>query len=312
MKKEIKQIFNLKKFFTPKEKLKDKYIYKIETPSKIMLTNIYINWLHSINTKSNCPIYLNNDVIKDVPYGYVEQSTNVIPVLIEADNTCETYKAITQLVFNLTVPRQDIMQYFVQWQRYRKYWWSSITTTPSLFTLGEIMHEENTSTTQIFANLSCGFQAVENIYMATTPEQNKAHLKCTINLETALCTLLLDGILNQTKEGYLRLHTKVAPYKISFAVNCQDDRKKESLKELAMLLNSKLQSKYISNILPMFTIPFDDQINENLHLGVSYTAILSRETLDDGIFHLLSHSTMLKEQVHVVDFVKYAVLLCGR
>ncbi|VVC93712.1 unnamed protein product [Leptidea sinapis] len=79
-----------------------------------------------------------------------------------------------------------------------------------------------------------------------------------------------------------------------------------------MLLNSKLQSKYISNILPMFTIPFDDQINENLHLGVSYTAILSKETLDDGIFHLLSHSTMLKEQVHVVDFVKYAVLLCGR
>ncbi|VVC93713.1 unnamed protein product [Leptidea sinapis] len=167
----------LHEFFTPKEKLKDKYIYKIETPSKIMLTNIYINWLHSMNTKSNCPIYLNNDVIKDVPYGYVEQSTNVIPVLIEADNTCETYKAITQLVFNLTVPRQDIMQYFVQWQRYRKYWWSSITTTPSLFTLGEIMHEENTSTTQIFANLSCGFQAVENIYMATTMTEKRKALR---------------------------------------------------------------------------------------------------------------------------------------
>lgn len=42
-----------------------------------------------------------------------------------------------------------------------------------------------------------------------------------MGVETAFLTLLLDGLTNTTKEEYLRLHNRMAPYKISFALDSE-------------------------------------------------------------------------------------------
>ena len=42
-----------------------------------------------------------------------------------------------------------------------------------------------------------------------------------MGVETAFLTLLLDGLTNTTKEKYLRLHNRMAPYKISFALDSE-------------------------------------------------------------------------------------------
>lgn len=39
-----------------------------------------------------------------------------------------------------------------------------------------------------------------------------------MTLEDALIILLLDGVTSNSKEEYLRLHRKIAPFKISFAL----------------------------------------------------------------------------------------------
>lgn len=42
------------------------------------------------------------------------------------------------------------------------------------------------------------------------------------------------------------------------------------------------------------------QVKENLHLGVTYTAILNENTLSNGIFHLLNSSTMLRVSFKII------------
>uniref|UniRef100_S4PTF4 DNA polymerase accessory subunit n=1 Tax=Pararge aegeria TaxID=116150 RepID=S4PTF4_9NEOP len=214
------------------------------------------------------------------------------------------------------------MQYFIQWQRYRKYWWSSITTTPSLFSIN-MMQGVESADVNIIANFSCGAQIVETIGINSNDSENNnnnathsSSLTCAMGLETALLTLLLDGITNATKEEYLKLHNKMAPYKISFALDSigvhEDEKILSILKELAQLIFHKLSKNEISSWLPNFTLPLQLQIKENLQMGVTYTAILNENTLSNGIFHLLNSNTMLKEQVHVADFDTYAALLCGK
>ncbi|CAG9584452.1 unnamed protein product [Danaus chrysippus] len=131
-----------------------------------------------------------------------------------------------------------------------------------------------------------------------------------MGLETALITLLMDGLTNAT--SYLKLHNSMAPYKISFALDNQDPKNTPTLKDLSSLLHSKLSLRDISAWLPDFTLSLQSQVKENLEMGITYTAILNDNTLVDGIFHLLNSSTMLKEQVHIYDFDSYAALLCGK
>ncbi|CAB3253472.1 unnamed protein product [Arctia plantaginis] len=215
----------------------------------------------------------------------------------------------SNLQFYLMVPQQDAMQYFIKWQRYRKYWWSSISTTPGLFSINDIKYEEKSANVDIVAKLPCGDQAVENVAIIFKKNEKSSCLCCSMSLENALYILLLDGMNNNSGDQYLRLHRKTAPFKISFALDCNGPDSRDMLKELATLLHHKLKSNRISAWLPDFTLSHEPQIKDNMHLGVIYTAILCEETLKNGIFRLMSSSTMLGEQVHVADFHKYAAIL---
>ncbi|KAI5651779.1 hypothetical protein NE865_00116 [Phthorimaea operculella] len=205
------------------------------------------------------------------------------------------------------------MQYFIQWQRYRKFWWSSITTTPSLFGIGEINHGETTSEGNIVAKFPWGPETVETLHITSedTKIPDTSHLSCTMCLEKALLIKLLDGLTNSSKTGYLRLHRKMAPYKMSFALD-KESKDVDTLKDLASLLHCRLARNRISTLLPDFLLSQESQLQENLQIGVAYTIVLSDKTLSDGIFHLLNSSTMLKEQVHVADFDTYAGLLFAK
>ncbi|CAG5059669.1 unnamed protein product [Parnassius apollo] len=217
----------------------------------------------------------------------------------------------SELCLNLVVPSQDIMQFFMQWQRYRKYWWSSITTTPSLFKLSDIKQEGNAANVNILANFNWGQKIVETISINTESTET-SYLNCKMSFEDALFTILLDGLWNSTNEEYLRLHNKMAPYKIALALDYEDSNNIGTLRELAILIAHKLEARNISTWLPNVLLPLESQLKENFQIGVTYTAILSEFTLSNGIFNLLNSSTMLKEHIHIADFVCYAALLCGK
>ncbi|XP_045771652.1 DNA polymerase subunit gamma-2, mitochondrial-like isoform X2 [Maniola jurtina] len=325
MKTEIQKLTSLAKFLNLKHSVITKTVISLEQPSKILLQNIYTSWLKSIYSKTvqHFPVYLDKDeALKSQKfcYGFIKpQSIDIDEILIEHRNNEYEPKNRVDLKLHLVVPQQDVMQYFIQWQRYRKYWWSSITTTPSLFSINDMKQGAESADVNIIANFNWGPQTVETISINSNGLNNNnnnktktSSLTCDMGLETALLTLLLDGISNATKEEYLRLHNRMAPYKISFALDSEDEKILSTLKQLARLIFHKLSSKEISSWFPTFTLPLQLQIKENLHMGVTYTAILNENTLSNGIFHLLNSNTMLKEQVHVADFDTYAALLCGK
>ncbi|CAH2037531.1 unnamed protein product, partial [Iphiclides podalirius] len=222
------------------------------------------------------------------------------------------FVAPPELCLTIVVPMQDVMPYFVQWQRYRKYWWSSITTTPSLFTISDIKDIGMTANVNIIANFNWGQKTVETLTIDVKSDTKMSNLKCKMTTDDALITLLLDGLSNRTKEEYLHLHNKIAPYKIALALDYQDSKYYNSLMELAKLIMHKLEAKNISTRCPNMLMPLSLQLKENFQMGVTYTAIIAECTLTDGIFQLLNSSTMLKEHLHLADFESYAALLGGK
>ncbi|XP_053608079.1 DNA polymerase subunit gamma-2 [Plodia interpunctella] len=315
----IRNILKIRNFFRILETKECTVRYIVEKPGRLLMQNIYCNWLRYINTKTSK--YMN--LFSDIKY-FQETKKISLPVgclnctipdfnnniTIEYNLSEYTHVNNLKLDCNIYVPKQDVMQYFIQWQRYRKFWWSSITTTPSLFAINDIKYDEDSAEVDIVAKYPWGQQIVETVKIS--PSQllkNSSCLNCSMSLEGALLYILQDAQTNQNKEQYLRLHRKMAPYKISFALKCEESKDKTALQELAKLLHLRLNMRNISSWPPDWSHSSESQINENLHMGVTYTAVLSQKTLENGIFHLLNSSTMLKEEVHLADFDDYATLL---
>lgn len=100
-----------------------------------MLQNIYVQWLQSILMKAdkNFPVFLNKpkEAVTEnkLTWGIItSESPNYDEnKVIEHDLNILQPNMKTMLSFELIVAKQDVMQYFIQWQRYRKYWWSSVS-----------------------------------------------------------------------------------------------------------------------------------------------------------------------------------------
>lgn len=135
MRSEIQKILNLNKFFNILETTENRIKYTLEKPCRVLLDNIHTNWLCSIHAKTHkyVPVFLNKKLTEsskeEIPYGFITHKKHEYDhqsVLEHNPSTCRHMQE-SFLKFNLIVPEQDVMQYFIQWQRYRKYWWSSVS-----------------------------------------------------------------------------------------------------------------------------------------------------------------------------------------
>ncbi|CAH0579050.1 unnamed protein product [Chrysodeixis includens] len=277
------------------------------------MRNIHENWLQCIYAKTHkqMPIYVSKYMKRRHPpaiFGTIKQDIQVYNDSrpLELNFNGEAPALRSELKLDLMVPKQLAPQYFIQWQRYRKYWWSSMSMTPNLFNLSECDLKDTIANVGIVARFLFGSQPVESITVQPEDDDKVSHLSCVMTLEDALIILLLDGLTNNTKEEYLRLHRKIAPFKISFALELDDETSQRiTLQKLATLLHYKLKSKKISTWLPNFTLPFHDQIQENLRMGVTYTAVLTETTLKHGIIRLMNSNTMLGVLLFILNLISF-------
>ncbi|KAF9424018.1 hypothetical protein HW555_000727 [Spodoptera exigua] len=320
MKIEIEKLLQMKQFFTILQINDKKAKIILKKPSKLLMNNIHVNWLKYNYVKSDkhqMPVYLNSlsSKLAYVPllYGVVKQDIHDYHKNMELEMDLDTGNLTKKslLKLDIFIPREEAIQYLIQWQRYRKYWWSSISTTPSLFSVIDFKYENNTANVDIVAQFPNGHQTVETLSCETHPNHKYGQLSCSLCLENALLVLLLDGLNNNQKDEYLRLHRKIAPFKISLALKSDKEDIMDHdvfLLKMVTFLHHKLQMDKISTWLPNHSLPLDLQIKENRQMGVTYTAILEEETLKFGFLKLMSNSTKLMEQVHLKDFCKYASL----
>lgn len=133
MKIDIQRLLLLQKFFKVQQESSSKIILHLKLPSTLLLQNIHYSWLKSIYGKSrnHFPVYLSKNAAQTSKlhnYGFIShhKTENIKKIAIECKY--DKYLPINTLNFqlNVVVPQTDIMQCFIQWQRYRKYWWSSV------------------------------------------------------------------------------------------------------------------------------------------------------------------------------------------
>lgn len=301
MQSEINKILKLNNFFNLISINKNVAKYSLKKPSTILLNNIYVQWLTSIwqKTDKHFPIFVTEDYKNSrIPFGYIKTVQRYKDNIIDHDCTNFLPKQPNNLQLNILMSRSEIMQYFLQWQRYRKYWWSTVTTSPGLFSLSDIRYDDQTEV-DVLAHLPWGKQPVENIRIyhnieeLVTTKTPTSIMESSMSLEGTLYTLLLDGLLNQTPEEYLRLNKSLAPYKLAFALDCQGENNKK-LEELALLLNYKINSNGVSTWNNDFSLPLHEQLLSCRRIGIPYVAVIDENVLSEGIFGLMNSSTMLQ------------------
>lgn len=135
MKVEFQKLLSLQKFFKIKQKTSNIIILRLEKPSSLLLQNIHYSWLKYIHVKTvnNFPVYLDKNVKptkNNVPcYGSIEchSTESIKEITIEPNDNMFCPQNTLDLKLKITLPQTEIMQCFIQWQRYRKYWWSSVS-----------------------------------------------------------------------------------------------------------------------------------------------------------------------------------------
>lgn len=122
----------MKNFFKISDATSDNIKYSLKTPSILLAQNVYVQWLQSLWLKANkhFPVYINKELgTHKLPFGMINtQGPNC-----EEDKTINhdlnkyTPQDKTSLQFKLFVPDNENMQNYIHWQRYRKFWWSSVS-----------------------------------------------------------------------------------------------------------------------------------------------------------------------------------------
>lgn len=137
MQSEIHRVLKLKSFFNIISSDSVTTKYSLRESSRMILNNIYYQWLSSIwqKTDKHFPIVMTKSETqvkfepKTIPIGYTK---NIMQPYqddyVVVHNTSDFLpKQRSTLMLNILMSETDIMQYFLQWQRYRKFWWSSVS-----------------------------------------------------------------------------------------------------------------------------------------------------------------------------------------
>lgn len=133
-----------------------------------------------------------------------------------------------------------------------------------------------------------------------------------VSLPTMLMNTICDAYeelkFNDKTRPVLRLHRKICPYKISFAISSPS--KLPDLRDLAQYLCNLLRAKNISCLYvpTSFKKTLDAQWSHYDQLGVPYSVLLNETTLKNGVLNLRSRETTLSVSLQF-KFFSFAELI---
>lgn len=143
-----------------------------------------------------------------------------------------------------------------------------------------------------------------NIYLQTEGSKDNAadlHIvEHVASLDWGCLALLCDSHMSD-KSTRAYIHPKLAPYKTTFHMAKQDnedDSSVEDLRRFILYLNGMLRTKGIHTILTD-----TERVVETCL--IPFVVSVDRTSLKNGIVHVESRSTTLREAVHITDLTKY-------
>ncbi|KAL1452689.1 hypothetical protein WDU94_006893 [Cyamophila willieti] len=232
----------------------------------------------------------------------------------------------TSLRASLFVTPSRGQQLFYHWQSQRKYWWRKFSCDPGKISVAEDAPNK-TVNIQIELPVSGGcHQVMETIVNHGTgyfeqlePEQRDAfeikdgRKKCLpylieskLNVEASTLTLLCESLSRRGDRQVMKLHRKLAPYKVAF-MNSNDDE----LKSLAQYLYENLRQSHIHCLFsPLDSglkspTSIESQLSVNDRLGVPFSVLIRDSSLLDGLISIRNRDTTLEEKIHISKLNEY-------
>lgn len=229
-------------------------------------------------------------------------------------------------------------QFYYRWQLQRKRWWRKFSNDPGKFAFAESDGTKDgvKNHSKILAKFPWGDHEVETIQyhgakmfkclptnMLTRLRIQDGNLtKCLPHMVESWCSLdyatwtyLCDSYFKEAKEDkpVIRLHKKLAPFKFTAAAPVMSNDNIKQLLDLSHLIMLELRKEGISCLLPVSppfgTTDLESQLSHSNALAIPYTAVLTFDSLQNGIFGLYSRETTLQEQVHLSKIKEYGQIL---
>lgn len=275
-----------------------------------------------------------------LPFGMAQtgfQLNNVKDVKMRQPHAAFDPARKTFLRSLLFVSPMDGRQSFYSWQQKRKMWWRKFSSHPGRFSLSDIKESNNVKSSKgidlsvdILAEFEWGTTIIETIHLfplgslGLFEEQAEALkvkdgrqyvspyvVECISSPEVAALAFLCDAFSENSKRNSLRLHRRLAPLKAGFVMNLIDSSLADRLLEVAKHMSRSLRQDGLTTLLlpDISKKSHDAQLARNDEMGIPFTIVLSDSTLNDGIIHLYSRETTLKEQVHISKIPDYMKLL---
>ncbi|XP_018323704.1 DNA polymerase subunit gamma-2, mitochondrial [Agrilus planipennis] len=234
-----------------------------------------------------------------------------------------------ETIFRITtfLTKSDAIPFFHKWQRQRKIWWRKISASPGRYNLTDIQENENgRQSVEIKSDFPWGSQVVESMSIYTC-EHNRLqphHLQLkegrkkisphfivsNINLSSMILNFICDAYeeppYHEGVRPMMRIHRKLAPYKVAFTLSTNAGVM-NNLNDLALYLCKQFRNECISTLLTLNAPKVTQEVQWQQYdqMGIPYTVVLNDNTLRNGIAHLRSRDTTLKEQVHISTMLTY-------
>uniref|UniRef100_R4G8F3 Putative mitochondrial dna polymerase accessory subunit n=2 Tax=Rhodnius TaxID=13248 RepID=R4G8F3_RHOPR len=271
----------------------------------------------------------------ELPFGLVE-SRSEAPNFFCLDPVYP--KKTTILRYLGFLKPSEAEQFYYRWQLQRKRWWRKFSNDPGKFVFAESDDTKDglKNHSKIVAKFPWGDHEVEtiqyhgaNMFNSLSGNLlNRLYIKDGVSnkylphvveswcsLDYATWTYLCDAYFQEAKEEkpVIRLHKKLAPFKFTAAAPSTTNDKVKQLLDLSHLIMLELRKEGISCLLPV-TPPFgttdlESQLVRSNTLAIPYTAVLTSDSLQTGIFGLYSRETTLQEQVHLSKIKEYGQIL---
>ncbi|CRL02311.1 CLUMA_CG015110, isoform A [Clunio marinus] len=218
---------------------------------------------------------------------------------------------------------------FYKIQRQHKIWWMKYGASPGKYTISDLKNESHFKYVNIkfeSEDLALDVERLKLLSLKNVSKENfvlnnflfrEANKKrdiipdvieTTVDLHIASLALLLDAV-NFSSE-YIALHRRSAPYQLALIISEASNDLIDLARYIELLILNTEPEIDILNDAVKITVN-KQSLNERLEnfdqIGIPYSIILDKTSLDEGFLKLRNRNTTLNETIHLSDVTKYLI-----
>ncbi|XP_027729150.1 DNA polymerase subunit gamma-2, mitochondrial isoform X2 [Vombatus ursinus] len=231
-------------------------------------------------------------VNKRLPYGLAQIGVCFQDVP-DTGHTCDDIKRIGERTMSSLVwftSARTAGQWLDFWLRHRLLWWRKFAVNPSNFSSSDCQNEEGCKGSKLFYSFPWGKEPIETLW----------------NLGDHELLQLYSG--NKSKLHVLKLHPCLAPVKVALDVGRGPAME---LRQVCQGLFNELLESGIS-VWPGYLETMQSSM-EQLYLkydemSIPFTLLITETTLENGLIHLRSRDTTMKELMHISKVKDFLIM----